>query len=113
VTIANAGHLPPLVVGPDGADYVDAPIGPLIGVGTSAGYVTGTADVARHGTLLCYTDGLVERRDEGLDIGLERLKVSAGARSGTVEDTVSTVVRDVGPEIHDDDIAILAVRWLD
>jgi serine phosphatase RsbU (regulator of sigma subunit) len=66
VTLANAGHLPPLVVG--GADAGYPPIRPGAPIGLPGPAAT-AAEVAvitvpAQGLLLAYTDGLIERRDE-------------------------------------------------
>jgi serine phosphatase RsbU (regulator of sigma subunit) len=64
-----------------------------------------------------YTDGLVERRDEDLDAGVDRL--TAVLRHSVAEDRehlhtflerVARRVQQVGPARHDDDVAMLAVR---
>jgi hypothetical protein len=44
---------------------------------------------AAHGTLIAYTDGLVERRGETLDTGLKRLIRAAAARCGSPSTTCS------------------------
>jgi sigma-B regulation protein RsbU (phosphoserine phosphatase) len=56
-----------------------------------------------------YTDGLVERRDEPLDDGLERLMaaVVASPPSAVCQTVMSTLVGNRAP---DDDVALLAMR---
>ena len=63
-------------------------------------------------TLLLYTDGLVERRGEHLDEGLERLR-EAGSRHAhlPVEKFLDAVLRDLVDADLDDDIAVMAVRF--
>jgi serine phosphatase RsbU (regulator of sigma subunit) len=79
-----------------------------------------SVDLPRGGVVLLYTDGLVERRDEDLDAGLDRL--TAVLRHSVPEDRehlqtflerVARRVRRVGPARHDDDVAMLAVRRLE
>jgi serine phosphatase RsbU (regulator of sigma subunit) len=64
-------------------------------------------------TLLLYTDGLVERRGELLDQGIERLRVAVGdAGAGPDADPDALcdhVLTALGP-FEDDDVAVLAVR---
>ena len=113
LTVANAGHLPPLVIAADDAWYSDGPIDPPLGVAGRESYRTGAVSVPPGATLLAYTDGLVERRGEGLDVGLERLQQAARAtdRAAALDDVVASIVAEVGPATQDDDIAVLAVRW--
>jgi serine phosphatase RsbU (regulator of sigma subunit) len=79
-----------------------------------------SVDMPRGGVVLLYTDGLVERRDEDLDTGLDRL--AAVLRHSVPEDRehlqtflerVARRVRGVGLARHDDDVAMLAVRRLE
>jgi serine phosphatase RsbU (regulator of sigma subunit) len=111
ITLANAGHPQPLLCTPDGNSYLSAPVGPPIGVARDATYNVSTSSLPPRGTLLFYTDGLVERRGEQLDAGLERLAraVSDGDRS--LETTLSGILDEVIPEGSADDTALLGVRW--
>lgn len=70
---AGAGHLPPAVFGADGsASLVDLPVGPPLGTGVG-GYEAVTRAITPQETLLMFTDGLVERRGEDIDVSLARL----------------------------------------
>jgi len=58
-----------------------------------------------------FTDGLVERRGEDIDVGLERLARAAFSGPGeTLEDLVTRVVTQLG-DGSEDDLAVLAFRW--
>ncbi|HEU4331127.1 MAG TPA: SpoIIE family protein phosphatase, partial [Lapillicoccus sp.] len=115
-----AGHLPPLLVAPDGtASRWHGTVWPAFGVGAVDRHPD-TVDVPAGGVVLLYTDGLVERRDEDLDAGLDRL--TAVLRHSVPEDRehlqtflerVARRVRLVGSARHDDDVAMLAVRRLE
>jgi len=74
-------------------------------------YEAVVVDIPPKGTVLLYTDGLVERRGEVLDVGLERLR-EAAAQNHT---SISTLLDDLGdrltPDGATDDIAILGVQW--
>ena len=60
--------------------------------------------------LILYTDGLIERRGESLDVGLERLQVAAGIVA-TREAGTCRRLRDLCVEDdHEDDVCILTVR---
>ena len=109
LTVARAGHPDLLVVDRDGAHFLDAPIGPPVGVDASLSYRSITRTLPLAATLLAYTDGLVERRREHIDVGLERLRVAALAQlplDELVAHLVDTLVID-----GDDDVALLGLHW--
>ncbi len=110
VTLANAGHLNPLLITPDGAEFVTTKVGVPVGVPEST-YDTVTLSTPRRSTLLAFTDGLVERRGESLDIGLERLRRATPVDGRSLDDLLTTVIDAMTSESTDDDIAVLALRW--
>lgn len=111
VSVANAGHCRPLIVGSQGARFADVATGPPLGTGPFA--YQPTSFVLNPGdTVFCYTDGLVERRTEDLDTGMNRLaNVVAGIREAPVDDLVQQTVAAMRSAHADDDIAVLAFRW--
>jgi serine phosphatase RsbU (regulator of sigma subunit) len=77
-------------------------------------YTATTVAVPAGSTLIVYTDGLVERRDESLDAGLERLR--AVAREDTARsahETADAVIAALADEASDDDTAVLVLQWAD
>ncbi|MEW2114234.1 SpoIIE family protein phosphatase [Streptomyces sp. NPDC005474] len=110
VSYANAGHLPPAVLSPDGTvALVDVPSGPPLGTGLGS-YTTLTSPTVPDGVLLLYTDGLVERRGEDIDVSLRRLtrlRLSPRASLDVILDDVLAQLADAPAE---DDIAVLAAR---
>jgi serine phosphatase RsbU (regulator of sigma subunit) len=72
LTYSLAGHPPPLLRRPGSRatalDRVEPPLGGL--VGTRAQH---TVELAPGSTVVLYTDGLIERRGEPIDAGLQRL----------------------------------------
>jgi serine phosphatase RsbU (regulator of sigma subunit) len=110
VTIASAGHLPPLVIGDGACNYIRLTTGPPIGVAPNRPYEAVTVRVPPRSTMLAFTDGLVERRGETLDVSLARLRSLVGAAS-SVEQVFELLVPKVVSG-GDDDIAILGVQWL-
>lgn len=73
LTYVAAGHPPPILRLPDGTTRIlDDGRRPLIGV-TRASDPAGTHDFPVGATLLCYTDGLIERRTESIDLSVRRL----------------------------------------
>jgi len=106
--IANAGHIPPLVVHEDGsAGYADAS-GPLLGLGldrpppTEA--VLGPAD-----RLLMVTDGLIETRGTDLAVSMELLRTAAAGAPPGLGGLCDTLLGCFGRD-REDDIALLALR---
>jgi len=65
----------------------------------------------RDSVVLLYTDGLVERRDQPLDEGLERLQTTLGELAGrSLDEICDELLRRLLPERPEDDVAIVAVR---
>ncbi len=110
ITMANAGHLNPLRVSSTTAEFVRTDVGLPLGVSRGR-YTTTTVHLASGSALVAFTDGLVERRGESIDIGLERLIQAATAPALTVEDLITRLTATLGPAGSDDDVAVLAFRW--
>ena len=82
LVFANAGHPPPIVVRAGGkVEIIELPAGIPIGAVDSVSYGEVDADLGDGDLLVLYTDGLVERRGESLDVGLERLCTAAAAEA--------------------------------
>ncbi|MFC8129880.1 SpoIIE family protein phosphatase [Streptomyces sp. NPDC057302] len=106
--IANAGHIPPLVVRDEGtAAYVDAR-GPLLGLGLDRPAPSEVV-LARSERLLMVTDGLIETRGTDLAVSMEQLRVAAAGAPRGVADLCDTLLVCFGHE-REDDIALLALR---
>jgi len=107
---ANGGHPPPLLRTSDGTcTYLDGGNG-LMGV-EERPYETFEQRLARDSTVVLYTDGLIERRGESLDAGLDRL-VNAAA-SGPEEprplrDHILAWLLEPGTQRYDDVTAVVA-----
>jgi len=108
---ANAGHPPPLLITTDGdARYLTAAPDPLLGAGPDQSRTTHTVSLAADSTLLLYTDGLVERRDRDLGIGLDLLRDSAaGLADQPLEQFCDELPARLAPH-PTDDVCILAIR---
>jgi serine phosphatase RsbU (regulator of sigma subunit) len=110
VTVTSAGHLPPLLVTGVDAKFLSVDVGLPVGVEPSPTYSCSTVSLGPSGTLLAYTDGLVERRGESLDDGLSRLR-SAAVRTGESLEALLERLTGELSEGADDDVAIVGVRW--
>jgi serine phosphatase RsbU (regulator of sigma subunit)/anti-sigma regulatory factor (Ser/Thr protein kinase) len=111
VRVASAGHLPALLVDAAGARFVDTPANTPVGVASAAAVRSTTVTVAPDTAVLLYTDGLVERRDQTIDEGLERLRVRAADVSGAIGDVLDGVLAVLAPGGADDDLAMLGLRF--
>jgi serine phosphatase RsbU (regulator of sigma subunit) len=110
IDVANAGHPLPLLVAADGTRHLSVPVGPPLGVGPSS-YESATITMPPGATLIAYTDGLVERRGEDIDVGMQRLADTAHQqRSASVEDLLTSLLDQLRGEGASDDIALLALR---
>ncbi|MDR6973459.1 serine phosphatase RsbU (regulator of sigma subunit)/DNA-binding NarL/FixJ family response regulator [Streptomyces sp. 3330] len=107
-SIANAGHIPPLIVRDDGgADYAKA-AGPLLGPGLPHPPPT-ELFLEPTDRLLMVTDGLIETRGTDLAVSMEQLRAAAiGAMPG-LDALCDTLLTSFGHE-REDDIAMLALR---
>jgi serine phosphatase RsbU (regulator of sigma subunit) len=115
LTWSSAGHPPPLLLRPDGrSDYLLGANSTLVGVGPDVDRTEQTATLDVGATLVLYTDGLVETREDSLTDGLERLAALAENRSSASEDElVDLLLADVeAAEQRKDDVAILVARMV-
>jgi Stage II sporulation protein E (SpoIIE) len=111
VTLANAGHLPPVLVSGDGAEILAVPPAAPIGVATEDGARPVVVTVGAGSALVAFTDGLVERRDEDLDDSMRRLERAAGQSSGTLDQRLGSIVTDMTLDAPQDDVALIGFRW--
>ncbi len=109
VRLASAGHPGPVLL-EDGRARVVAPeVGPPIGVRHDH-YVAVEVPLEPGATFVAYTDGLIERRDEPITDGLERLR-TAMPTEGAPEEVLDLLLERLAPQGADDDVVLLAVRW--
>jgi serine phosphatase RsbU (regulator of sigma subunit) len=111
VTLANAGHLQPMVVSGATTEFVETAMGMPLGFAAGA-YPPTTIVMPHASTFVAFTDGLVERRGEGIDAGLQRLADAAAVPAPTLEALLDDVVARVVLAETTDDVAILAFRWV-
>ena len=110
--VASAGHLPPLLVGPDSTrEFLDVAPAPPLGIGS--GPIQSKTFKIKDGSLLVlYTDGLVETRTSDIDEGLTRLReiFGPGAAERPLEELCKATLAGVYTDDQRDDIAVLLAR---
>ena len=113
---SRAGHLPPLLLtlGRDDRLLTEAGAGPVLGAIGRAPYAEGSVTIEPGATLLLYTDGLVERRGELIDDGLERIRTVAGRHVAFAPDLLTDrlLAEVLGDAEQPDDVAVIAVRLM-
>ncbi|MFI5819839.1 PP2C family protein-serine/threonine phosphatase [Streptomyces rishiriensis] len=114
LTWAAAGHPPPVLRGPDGrVRTLDAKPGAMLGIPLHQEISDHTVPLEPGSTLALYTDGLVERRAQGIDPGIERLSAALGAfRADELDaDLDGSAERILEPMLsdseRDDDVCLL------
>jgi serine phosphatase RsbU (regulator of sigma subunit) len=111
---SNAGHPPPLVLGPDrSASLLERPANVLLGMAPDSPRRHHTVGLEPGATVVLYTDGLVEHRDATLDDGFARLlAVAPDLAARPVGEVCDELLDRMAPDLTDD-IALLALRVRD
>jgi anti-sigma regulatory factor (Ser/Thr protein kinase)/putative methionine-R-sulfoxide reductase with GAF domain len=105
-----AGHPPALLLpGDASARYLPLQGTMALGASPTTTYRADTTAFPAGSTLVLYTDGLVERRGESIDDGLERLR-AIGAGIADVESLCADVVDGMEAGEPADDVALIAAR---
>jgi serine phosphatase RsbU (regulator of sigma subunit)/PAS domain-containing protein len=99
---ARAGHLPPILVHDGEARALPLPEGLLLGADPDACYTEITTPLQLGDTLLLFTDGLIERRDQPIDDALASLLQIAGRPAGDIGSYADYVVAEAGSNTDDD-----------
>jgi serine phosphatase RsbU (regulator of sigma subunit) len=112
VTLASAGHLPPLVGSGTEMGYPALQPAAPIGLPQQAEPGSAIVTIPAGGLLIAYTDGLIERRDEALDTGMKRLADAAAAAAPSLDDLLDRVITELTGDAPADDVALIGLRWL-
>ncbi|MCF1594893.1 ATP-binding SpoIIE family protein phosphatase [Streptomyces muensis] len=110
--IANAGHIPPVLVRADGghSELLDLPTGAPIGVG-GVPFEAVRVRVEPGDRIVMCTDGLVEVRGEDIGVGLATLCESAAHPAASMDDACDTIIRSLNTRGgRKDDVALLMAR---
>jgi serine phosphatase RsbU (regulator of sigma subunit) len=111
LTYSSAGHLPQLIIVEGMARLIESPPDPPLGVVRSASrHPSSSVDLRDGATLVLFTDGLVERRDESIDESLARLELTVRSWPPLGLEGLLDRLFDVAAGGVDDDVAILAVE---
>ncbi|WP_328624247.1 SpoIIE family protein phosphatase [Streptomyces sp. NBC_00353] len=117
VVWASAGHPPPVVRAPDATVRVlSTKPGVMLGVPLPYVYEDHSIELAPGSTLALYTDGLVERRALGIDLGIDRLARALSSLSTRELEQDLDVAADsllmplLYDSEHDDDVCLLLCR---
>lgn len=104
VRMARAGHVPPVWVSAGHARFIEEGGGPPLAVALGRRPAPAEIELIVDDRLVLYTDGLIERRGETLDDGMDRLSaVLDGAGQRSIVELVTASATDE----HDDDICVL------
>ncbi|SOE31718.1 SpoIIE family protein phosphatase [Streptomyces sp. OK228] len=111
--MARAGHLPPVITDPQGqVTFPDLPAGAPLGLGLGPfDFETVELELPEGSVLALYTDGLVETRDDDIDVGMHRLGATLAAHAGRPLEELSTQVTEtLATQASSDDVTLLLVR---
>jgi len=106
---ARAGHLPPILVRDGRAEQLALPEGLLLGADPDARYTEEIVALRLGDTLLMFTDGLIERRDEPIDDALAKLLRFASHPVGDIGDYADHLLAKAASNTGDD-ACLVAVR---
>ncbi|MFJ9692985.1 SpoIIE family protein phosphatase [Kitasatospora sp. NPDC101183] len=109
--LASAGHVPPVLVHPDGSgELLEIPAGAPIGVG-GVPFVAKTIDVSDGSMLVLCTDGLVEVRGGDIGAGLAALCGNLIDPRQSPEEACDVVLKRLHSDDRKDDVALLVARF--
>jgi serine phosphatase RsbU (regulator of sigma subunit) len=111
LTAASAGHLAPMLRSQGEVHDIAIVPGPPLGVLRAVRYTEHRQLLPGDATILLYTDGLVERHDEPLATGLNRLRQCLRTAPHQLEQTCDHLLADLIDTHHRaDDIALIAAQ---
>ncbi|MEU4098960.1 SpoIIE family protein phosphatase [Streptomyces sp. NPDC026673] len=112
-TMARAGHLPPVIVDPQGhVTFPDLPPGAPLGVGLGDPFETVELELPEGSLLALYTDGLIETRDGDIEDGMRRLGTVLAEPGRSLEELCTRATDAVPGQASCDDTTLLLVRTL-
>ncbi|MFF0291782.1 SpoIIE family protein phosphatase [Streptomyces sp. NPDC005262] len=111
-TVARAGHPPLLIIDVQGQVTVpDLPSGAPLGLGLGLVPFESVELELPEGSLLAfYSDGLVESRDDDIDVGLARLGAALAHPGASLEDLCTRAMETLPTQAPADDVTLLLAR---
>jgi PAS domain S-box-containing protein len=108
----NAGHPPPLLLGDGvGPRFLEGGSSVPLGVLPFPEFQEVSVDIDSGATVVLYTDGLVERPGEHIDVGLNRLSGVVRGAPADPQELCDLVLRELVPDAGaPDDVALLTLR---
>ncbi|GGU93561.1 hypothetical protein GCM10010211_70500 [Streptomyces albospinus] len=108
--IAVAGHLPPVVVRPGRPpELLDLPTGAPLGVG-GVPFEQTTVPLRKGDQVVLYTDGLIETRDQPIDVRLDTLLTLLAEPEQPLEELCDRLLSELRHGNDHDDVALLVAR---
>jgi anti-sigma regulatory factor (Ser/Thr protein kinase)/putative methionine-R-sulfoxide reductase with GAF domain len=108
--LALAGHPPPVIINGDRPRFIDVPPAVPLGALPFADYPEHELTLRPGETLLLYTDGLIERRGQSLELAMDGL-LDLLHEAPTADEACERLTSElVPPEGLQDDVAIVAVQ---
>jgi len=112
ITYASAGHPPALIVGSAGHRWLDGPSDPPLAVKADLERCETTLAVTDDEVIVLYSDGLIERRGETLDVGMARFaRVATALHGAPAQEIADGILQQMLPGAAADDI-VLVVKHL-
>ncbi|MER5917104.1 SpoIIE family protein phosphatase [Streptomyces sp. NPDC001982] len=110
-TMARAGHPPPAIVDPQGkVTFPDLPTGTPLGLGLGVPFEAVELELPEGSLLALYTDGLIETRDDDIDVGMHRLGTALAQPARSLEALCTRATESVPGQAPSDDITLLLAR---
>jgi serine phosphatase RsbU (regulator of sigma subunit) len=111
---ASAGHPAPRIVHPDGSVRAVEAHGLVLGIDGGQTYVESEADLPRGASLVLYTDGVIEARQDGELYGDDRLDALLAERRELSARALAAAVAEDAREFAggdlSDDLAVVVIR---
>jgi GAF domain-containing protein len=114
LSMITAGHFPPALVSPTGVvELLHVAGSPPLGL-AGAPRECLRRTVVPGSVLLLYTDGLIERRDEDIGMGLRRLRRFAPVlQDAPLAEALPAVADELHDQTRDDDVTAVVIAWPD
>ncbi|WP_153547409.1 SpoIIE family protein phosphatase [Streptomyces sp. RB17] len=110
-TMARAGHPPPAIIDPQGqVTFPDLPSGSPLGIGLGVPFEAVELELPEGSLLALYTDGLIETRDDDIDVGMQRLGTALTQPARSLEDLCTRATETLQGQAPSDDITLLLAR---